>query len=112
MQDVREEPRRPKSTKYSLTWRSRDGSTCSADAQGLDISGSGAGVECVREIPVDAVVQLRANDGSIMGECFVAHCTRNGLRYHIGLEFSSKSKAHTQIPKPSQTDTDYYDVLQ
>ncbi len=114
MQDVREESRRPKTTKYSLTWRGRDGVACSAEAQGVDISASGAGVECVREIPVDAVVQIKASDGSLMGECFVAHCNRRGLRYHIGLEFSARAKSQTQMPTPkrSECETDYYDVLQ
>src|SRR5580700_7398423 len=114
MQDVREDARRPKTVKYSLTWRSKDGTTCSAEARGLDISTSGAGVECIREIPVDAVVQINASDASVIGECFVAHCTRRGLRYHIGLEFSEKSKSKTQMPaaKKAGAEADFYDVLQ
>jgi hypothetical protein len=114
MQDVREEARRPKAVKYSLTWRGRDGITCSAEGRGLDISSSGAGVECARELPVDAVVQIKAGDGSVMGECFVAHCTRRGMKYHIGLEFSDKSKPNA--PKPAarkgEPEADHYDVLQ
>jgi hypothetical protein len=114
MQDVREEARRPKNVRYSLTWRARDGKTCSAEARGLDISSSGAGVECAREIPVDAVVQLNASDASVKGECFVAHCTRRGSGYHIGLEFSDKARNQAQTPanKIPETETDYYDVLQ
>lgn len=114
MQDVREETRRPKNLKYSLTWRGRDGTTCSAEGRGLDISASGVGIECPRELPVDAVVQIKASDGSVTGECFVAHCTRRGLKYHIGLEFSDKARNQAQMPAAKRTDseTDYYDVLQ
>jgi hypothetical protein len=115
MQDVREEARRPKTVKYSLSWRAKDGTTCSAEARGLDISSSGAGVECIRDIPVDAIVQIKASDASVIGECFVAHCTRRGMRYHIGLEFSDKSKSKTQAPpaaKKADPEADFYDVLQ
>jgi hypothetical protein len=114
MQDVREEARRPKTVKYALTWRSNDGTTCSAEARGLDISSSGAGVECIRDIPVDAVVQIKASDASVIGECFVAHCTRRGMRFHIGLEFSDKSKGQAEKPvaRKTEQEADYYDILQ
>ena len=114
MQDVREDARRPKSAKYSVTWRKRDGMTCSAEVRGLDISAYGAGVESAREIPVDAVVQLHAADASFMGECYVAHCTRHGMRYHIGLEFRDKARTQSQMPSAQrgESETDYYDVLQ
>jgi hypothetical protein len=114
MQDVREDARRPKAVKYALAWRGCDGITCSAEARGLDISSSGAGVECSRELPVDAVVQIKAGDGSVMGECFVAHCTRRGLKYHIGLEFSDKARNPAQKPaaKRAESEADHYDVLQ
>src|SRR5437016_3767768 len=92
MRDVREDDRRPKSVRYSLTWRGGDGTTCSAEGRGLDISPSGVGLECSREIPLDAIVQVKASDSSVMGRCFVAHCTHSGLSYHIGLEFSEKPK--------------------
>ncbi|HTS30969.1 MAG TPA: J domain-containing protein [Bryobacteraceae bacterium] len=100
-----------------MTWRGRDGITCSADAQGLDISSTGVGLECVREIPVDAVVQLKATDSSVVGEGFVAHCTRRGMRYHIGLEFTGQTRHHNGANAPAshrstESDTDYYDVLQ
>ena len=114
MQDIREDARRPKTVRYSLTWRGSDGTTCSAEARGVDISSSGVGIECPREIPVDAVVQVKASDSSVMGKCFVAHCTHNGLKYHIGLEFSDKPKSPPQKPiaKKTEADIDYYDVLQ
>ncbi|HLK65935.1 MAG TPA: J domain-containing protein [Bryobacteraceae bacterium] len=113
MQDIREDVRRPKAAKYTLSWRSRDGMPCTADAKGLDISDSGVGVESTREIPLDAIVQLLGGDGALIGECFVVHCTRRGLRFHIGLEFSEKNKKQAGTnAKTNDSDVDYYDVLQ
>jgi hypothetical protein len=113
MQDVREEARRPKNVKYLLSWRAANGSTCSAEAHGLDISSSGVGVECPREIQVDAVVKLNASDGSVAGECFVAHCTRRGIKFHIGLEFSEKTRQHAPpVSRRNDPEPDFYDTLQ
>jgi hypothetical protein len=84
------------------------------ECRGLDISASGVGLDSPRELPIDAVVQVKASDASVVGEAFVAHCTRRGLRYHIGLEFSDKSgkQAHKPSVRKAEAETDYYDVLQ
>ena len=114
MADVREDVRRPKNVKYALTWRGRDGVACSAEARGLDISSSGVGIECVYEIQPDTVVKVKASDAAVTWNCFVAHCTRRGLKFQIGLEFSENQTDSTRMPeaKRAESETDYYDVLQ
>ncbi len=113
MQDVREETRRAKTIRYTLSWRGRDGAMCATEARGLDISSSGVGVECGREIPVDVVVQIKAADGSVVGECVVAHCTRRGLKFHVGLELSDRTRTQTKAnARKPNAEPDYYDVLQ
>jgi hypothetical protein len=115
MQDVRGQVRRSKNVRYSLTWRALDGTTSSAEGRGLDISSSGVGLECSDELELDTIVNVNASDASVAGECFVAHCTRRGLKYHIGLEFTEAASTQAQIPvmkTANPTETDYYDVLQ
>lgn len=114
MENVREEPRRAKAGTYSLTWRGHDGLSYSAEARGLDISSAGVGLECPREIDLDTVVRVEAGDASVMGDCFVAHCTRRGMRYHVGLEFSEEMKSPRPAAAATRTtsETNYYDVLQ
>ena len=49
MDEARWDPREPKPGYYSLTWKDVDGTTHSMEASGLDISVSGAGIECSSE---------------------------------------------------------------
>lgn len=116
MQDIRGQVRRSKNVRYALTWRAEDGSPCSAEGRGLDISPSGVGLECASELELETVVNVKASDASVAGDCFVAHCTRRGQKYHIGLEFTEKAKPQPSIPvTPKNSNTpepDYYDVLQ
>lgn len=118
MQDLREDLRRPQTGTYSLAWRGHDGLACSAEGRGVDISSSGVGIECSREIKPGSVVYVQARDGAVEGESVVVHCTRRGLKFHIGLEL--REEIETNQPHPPKmsretkttADPDYYDVLQ
>ena len=116
MQDIRGQVRRSKNVRYALTWRAHDGSARSAEGRGLDISPSGVGLECSSELEPETVVNVKASDASVAGDCFVAHCTRRGQKYHIGLEFTEKAKPQPSIPlsakNTNSAEPDYYDVLQ
>src|SRR5579859_6411919 len=98
MQDLREELRRPKNGNYSLAWRDRNGNASSVEARGIDVSKSGVGVECLRELKPGLLVYVQAKDGSVDGECVVVHCTPKGLRFHIGMEFREEVG-----PEPKKT---------
>jgi curved DNA-binding protein CbpA len=115
MQDLREDFRRPQSGSYSLAWRGNDGLALSGEARGIDISTSGVGVECPREIKPGSVVYVQARDGALEGECVVVHCTRRGTKFQIGLELREEVEAdQPKVCKGAKaaTETDYYDVLQ
>ena len=115
MQDLREDLRRPYTGAYSLAWRGPDGLAVSAEARGIDISTSGIGIECQREIKPGSVVYAQARDGAVEGECVVVHCTRRGLKFHIGLELREEVETHPpKMPRTDRTQPqpDYYDVLQ
>ena len=114
MRDVRRELRGSKNGTYSLTWKGQDGQAQSADGRGLDVSKSGIGVECFRELQPGTVVHLQNQDASVAGDCIVRHCTRRGMKYHVGLELGDPMKDRPGTPGASKTerDADYYDVLQ
>jgi hypothetical protein len=117
MQDLREELRRPKSGTYSLTWRGPDGLTYSAEGRGVDLSVSGVGIECSRELKPGSLVYVQGRDGSVEGDGVVVHCTRRGLTYHIGLELreeeaEEETRSRPSASQPPDSEIDYYDVLQ
>src|SRR4051812_27769541 len=100
MQDIREELRRPKAGAYALTWRGVDGLSYSAEGRGVDISPSGVGIDCSRELKGGSLVRVECRDGSIEGDYIVVHCTRRGMTFRIGLEFR-EGEHH---PKPNIPD--------
>jgi curved DNA-binding protein CbpA len=114
MDDVRWEPRESKIGSYSLTWKDHNGLTHSAEGRGVDISKSGIGIECGREFKPGSLVYIHARDGSVDGDCIVVHCTKRGVRFHVGLEFREETQSHARMPGRSMpdSDTDYYDILQ
>jgi len=114
MQEARWETRNSKMGAYSLTWRDREGLAHSAEARGLDVSKSGIGIECLREVKPGTIVYIQARDGSIGGDCVVVHCTRKGMRFHIGLELRDESEQYRGAAERGAADDegDYYEVLQ
>lgn len=115
MKDARWESRTPKSGKYSLTWSAPDGQTSFCEANGLDISTSGIGVECPTELKPGSIVFVEALDHSISAECEVVHCARSGARFRVGLEFRhelDRAAPSRQQPRTSEREPDHYETLQ
>jgi curved DNA-binding protein CbpA len=115
MDEGRWEPRASIRGFYSLTWRDTDGNTHSTEASGLDISGSGIGLECFSELAAGSIVFVEARDGSLEGDCEVVHCTRRGQKYHIGFEFREDIAQQRDVPieaAPRDSELDYYETLQ
>jgi hypothetical protein len=115
MQDARWEARRPKTCRYSLTWRSQDGLKSNCEAVGLDVSSSGVGIECSTELKAGAIVYIEEHDGTLHGECEVVFCALRGARYRIGLEFRHEL-THVAQPvnndQPIGQEPDHYETLQ
>ena len=112
--DVRRDDRGSKSTMYAICWQGEDGLTHSAEVRGVDVSSSGIGVESPISLPLGTVVYVEAKDRTLTGNCQVKHCTRKGLKYHIGLEVTDKAmkSAWTPGPEAGAPEDDYYDILQ
>ena len=54
----------------------------------MGLSGSGATVESLFPVAVDSKVQVRSRVTLLGGSAQVRYCTRRGLVYRIGLQFS------------------------
>lgn len=115
MQDARWEPRQRKTGRYALTWKGPDGQTRSCEANGIDVSTSGVGVECAAELRPGSIVYVEARDGSLGGECEVVHCTRRGAVYQVGFELRHEAAlAADPAPAARQNhgEPDHYETLQ
>jgi curved DNA-binding protein CbpA len=85
------------------------------EARGLDVSPSGVGIECARELRSGSIVYVQSRDGRIEGNCEVVHCTRRGTNFHVGFEFREDAQKKPEAPpRPSQEDAepDHYETLQ
>jgi curved DNA-binding protein CbpA len=84
------------------------------EARGVDISKSGIGLECGRELKPGLLVYVHARDGSIETDCVVVHATRRGAKFQIGLEFRDEPTNHVRMAggQAPDAETDYYDILQ
>jgi curved DNA-binding protein CbpA len=119
MTQARWEDRQLRTGTYTITWKGKDGRTHSAEAQGRDLSTSGVGFSCGRDLPVGAIVRVRALDGCFDRECEVIHCTGSGSVYDVGCEFREErtddrpqereAPAYTTF---SGREPDYYETLQ
>ena len=57
----------------------------------------------------------RRRDGSIEGDCDVVHCTRRGLKFHVGLEFREEVVRNAEAAGGQafgRSEADYYEILQ
>ena len=99
-----------------MTWRDRDGKSQSVEALGFDISSGGIGIECPCELKAGSIVYVRAKDGTVKSDCEVVHCTRRGLKFHVGFELREEPAHHRAAPRKEtpidQHETDHYETLQ
>jgi len=114
MEEARFEARKPRGGHYSLTWRGLNSLTHSAEGDGVDISPSGIGIECLSELKAGSIVFVQARDGSIEASYEVVHCTRRGTKFHIGLEARDEAPEAQKPPvqSPVGGDPDHYETLQ
>src|SRR5207253_1639922 len=88
--------------------------TLAAEGWGLDISKTGVGIECPRELKPGALVYIEARDGTIEGDAIVVHCTPRGGKYQVGFELreAAENLDWTPVGDKAEGKPDYYDVLQ
>jgi hypothetical protein len=72
-----------------VLWEDAAGREKFANARSFDISETGLCVELPEGVPLRSFVTLRADHFGIQGRAQVRHCSRKGVKYLIGLEFSA-----------------------
>jgi len=82
----------PMRCSVSIFRRNDTGRIKGISARVLDISSSGALIRAWQPIRIDSYIRIRGNE-LLTGMAQVRHCTRKGLGFRIGLEFT------TALPK-------------
>lgn len=75
-----------------LSWQTRSGEGKVVRAKFLDLSLQGAGIECPEPIEPRTIVYLQAQAYGAIGNASVRYCIRAGLKFRIGVLFSSPAK--------------------
>jgi hypothetical protein len=73
----------------SLAWQDRQGRPRRASARCLNLSASGAHVETIDPLTPQSSVIVHSDAFGRMGHATVRYCFRLGMKYRVGLHFSS-----------------------
>jgi hypothetical protein len=95
-QDIRGGERRPFQGAVKVSWQTRSGEMKTIRAKCVDFSDQGARIECEQPIDFLANVYLQAPGYGLMGNASVRYCRRSGLKYIVGLLFSSAASQADQ----------------
>ncbi|HTR38100.1 MAG TPA: PilZ domain-containing protein [Bryobacteraceae bacterium] len=87
--DIRRHSRTPRSGPVQLSWRDRNGNAQVSRGRLVDISEAGMRVEVPEPLEKLIYLTVRADELGIHGTASVRSCTRKGLKYVVGLEFSA-----------------------
>ena len=85
--DIRRYRRKPISTRAQLMWQDRLGNDKFVNARCFDISESGLRLEVPEPLAVHAQITLRSTDLRLHGRASVKHCSKQGTKYILGVEF-------------------------
>ena len=86
--ELRRHSRIEKSSPVRIVWQDRSGTGRLVNGRSLDISPSGIRVEVPEPIDKQTYVTVQCNALGLHGTASVRTCTRKGLRFVVGLEFS------------------------
>jgi hypothetical protein len=86
---MRRHPRQPFAGMVQVSWKDPRGLVKSVQAKCLDLSAEGARLETDFPMPARTRVTLYSAKYGGLGAASVRHCQRQGMRYSIGIEFTS-----------------------
>ncbi|HTB17253.1 MAG TPA: PilZ domain-containing protein [Bryobacteraceae bacterium] len=86
--DLRRHARAEKSSPVQMVWKDRAGVDRYVNGKSLDISPAGMRVEVSEPIEKQTYVTLHSVALALQGSASVRTCTRKGMKYVVGLEFS------------------------
>ena len=87
--DLRRHARDAKSSPIQIVWKDRTGADRYVNGRTLDVSVSGMRVEISEPIDKQTYVTMQCAALGLHGTASVRSCTRKGMKYVLGLEFSS-----------------------
>jgi hypothetical protein len=90
--DLRRHSRSAKSAPVTAVWKDRAGADKFGNGRALDISESGMRIEVSEPIEKQTYVTLQCVSLGLHGTASVRTCTRKGMKYVVGLEFSGGMK--------------------
>jgi hypothetical protein len=85
---LRRHDRAPFGTRVTISWTGPDGQGRAMRGVGVDISKSGFSVKAPHELSLRSYVQFRSDDGKLAGSGSIRYCSRVGVQYLVGIEFS------------------------
>jgi hypothetical protein len=94
--DMRRENRRSCTQPVGIMWRDSAGDDKFMNAPLRDISESGIGLQIPEPVPVRSFVTLCAEKLGIHGQASVRYCSRQGMKYSIGVEFTGGTRWKTE----------------
>ena len=90
--DLRRHARSARSERIQLVWKNRQGVDGFLTGRIVDVSESGVRVEVSDPLEKQTYVTLQAAGLGLHGSASVRTCTRKGMKYLVGLEFSAGLK--------------------
>jgi hypothetical protein len=102
--DIRAGERHPFDGTVQVSWQTRSGETRAIRAKCLDLSDNGVSIVSQQPLVVRTSVYLQAPAYGLMGNATVRYCRRFGLKYIIGLLFSSATSQADEGRKRCLTD--------
>ena len=83
------EERHPVSFAVSLMWQEKSGAMRRVGGRCLNLSPEGMRMDTRDRVDAGTVVVVLSDEFGRMGHATVRHCRRDGMKYAIGLKFSS-----------------------
>jgi hypothetical protein len=85
---LRRHERDAKSSPIQMVWKDKMGVDRYVNGKSLDVSPSGMKIEISEQIEKQTYVTVLCPGLSLQGSASVRSCTRKGMKYIVGLEFS------------------------
>ena len=95
--DMRRENRRSCTQPVGIMWRDSAGDDKFISAPVRDISETGIGLQIPEPVPVRSFVTLYGDKLGLHGQASVRYCSRQGMKYLIGVEFTGGMRWKTEV---------------
>jgi hypothetical protein len=87
--ELRRQPRAEVSSPARIVWQDGNGRDCFMNGRAVNVSASGMRVEVAEPVDKQTYVTVQCPALNLHGRASVRSCTRKGLKYILGLEFSA-----------------------